>query len=182
MRIPAITPSLRLTGLLAVSLIASPLVSRAAEPAVTAAIAVISATEGNSVSGTVKFTKVDGGVRVVAHVNGLTPGGHGFHIHQFGDISAKDGTGTGGHFNPHGHDHGAPDASARHAGDLGNLVADANGHAMLDYVDKHLSFTGDDSFIGRGIIIHADPDDLKSQPTGNAGKRVAQAVIGVAKP
>jgi superoxide dismutase, Cu-Zn family len=182
MKLPAISSSLRLAGLLTASLVASPLASRAAEPAVTAAIAVISSTEGNSVSGTVKFTKVEGGVHVVAHVMGLKPGGHGFHIHQFGDISAKDGTGTGGHFNPKGHEHGAPMSEMRHAGDLGNLVADENGHAMLDMVDKHLSFEGADSFIGRGIIIHADPDDLKTQPTGNAGKRVAQAVIGVAKP
>lgn len=169
------------TVLLGAALVLSPAVLRAAEP-ITAAIAVLSATEGNSVSGTVKFTKVEGGVRVVAEVKGLTPGGHGFHIHQWGDISAKDGMATAGHFNPHGNDHGGPHDATRHAGDLGNLVANDQGEAKLDYVDKHLSFTGPDSFIGRGIIVHADPDDLKSQPTGNAGKRVAQAVIGVAKP
>jgi Cu-Zn family superoxide dismutase len=182
MKLRSVSSSFRLAGLLAASLIASPLVSSAAEPAVTAAIAVISATEGNTVHGSVKFTKVDGGVHVVAHVMGLKPGGHGFHIHQFGDISAKDGTGTGGHFNPGGHPHAGPMADMRHEGDLGNLVADEDGHAMLDTVDKQLSFEGADSIIGRGLIIHADADDLKTQPTGNAGKRVAQAVIGVAKP
>jgi Cu-Zn family superoxide dismutase len=145
------------------------------------AIAVLQATDGNSVSGIIKFTKVDDGVHVQAHIEGLTPGQHGFHIHQFGDLSAPDGTSAGGHFDPAGHEHGAPDADTRHIGDLGNLEADEQGHAHYDRVDAHLELSGDNSIIGRGIVVHADADDLKTQPTGNAGGRVAVGVIGIAQ-
>lgn len=145
------------------------------------AIAVLEPTQGNTVTGIVKFTKVDGGVHVQAHIEGLTPGLHGFHVHQYGDLSAPDGASAGGHFNPSGHDHGGPDAEKRHIGDLGNLEADENGHAHYDRVDAHLSLSGVDSIIGRGLVVHADPDDLTSQPTGNAGGRVAVGVIGIAQ-
>jgi Cu-Zn family superoxide dismutase len=147
----------------------------------TKAIAVLSSASGSNVKGTVTFTKVAGGVKVVAHVTGLTPGDHGFHIHQFGDCSAPDATSAGGHFNPHNTPHGAPDAEARHAGDFGNLTANADGHAHYERLDTLIKLTGPESIIGHGLIVHADPDDLKSQPTGNAGGRVACGVIGVAK-
>ena len=156
-----------------------PVAGAASEP--TAAIAVLTPTQGNNVTGTVKFTKTDGGVQVEAHINGLTPGKHGFHIHEFGDLSSADGTAAGGHFNPAGHDHGAPTGEKRHVGDLGNLEANADGHAMLKVVDKMLAFSGDNNILGRGLVVHAAPDDLTTQPTGNAGARVAVAVIGVAK-
>lgn len=146
-----------------------------------AAVAVLIPTVGNAVTGTVRFTQVDGGVRVVADVAGLKPGAHGFHIHEFGDISAADGMSAGGHLNPGHAKHGAPDAAERHEGDLGNLKADANGHATVDYVDPVITLNGPTSIIGRGVVVHADADDLKSQPVGNAGKRVAAGVIGVAK-
>jgi superoxide dismutase, Cu-Zn family len=145
------------------------------------AIAVLHPTQGNDVTGVVKFTVVEDGVRVQAHVTGLTPGKHGFHVHEFGDLSAPDGTSAGDHFDPAGHDHGAPGDEVRHVGDLGNLEANAQGIAHYDRVDKHLALSGEHSIIGRGLVVHADPDDLVSQPTGAAGARVAVGVIGIAQ-
>ena len=147
----------------------------------TAAIAVLHPTEGNDVHGVVTFTKVADGVKVSADVRGLTPGKHGFHIHQYGDCSAPDGTSAGGHFSPMNMKHGAPTDQERHEGDMGNIVADSTGVATLDWVDSRLSFSGPNSIIGRGVIVHAGEDDLKSQPTGAAGARVACGVIGIAK-
>jgi Cu-Zn family superoxide dismutase len=152
-----------------------------AAASVDTAIAVLNPTQGNEVRGVVHFTRVPGGVRVVAEVSGLTPGLHGFHVHEFGDASSPDGMAAGGHFNPAHETHNGPTAEHRHAGDLGNLEADASGRATLDRIDAVLSLDGAHSIIGRGLVVHASPDDLKSQPTGNAGKRVAVGVIGVAK-
>jgi len=152
------------------------------ESAVAKGVAVLSPTKGNNVSGVVTFTKVEGGVMITADVTGLTPGKHGFHIHEFGDCSAADATSAGGHFNPGHMEHGAPDTAARHAGDFGNLEADESGKAHYERVDTIISLTGAHSIIGHGVIVHEKADDLKSQPTGNAGARVACGVIGVAKP
>lgn len=150
---------------------------------VTKAICVLTPTEGNTVSGSVTFTQQAEGVLIEAHINGLAPNSkHGFHIHEFGDISSKDGTAAGGHFNPGGHDHGAPDGATRHVGDLGNIESDANGHAMYKRLDKSVELNGANCVLGRGVIVHAAADDLTTQPTGNAGARIAQGVIGVAKP
>jgi Cu-Zn family superoxide dismutase len=151
------------------------------ETMITKAIAVIHPLNGSTVHGIVTFTKVTDGIQVVADVEGLTPGEHGFHIHEYGDCSAPDGSSAGGHFNPEGKPHGGPDDAARHVGDMGNLTADETGHAHLEYVDHLMSFSGSHNIIGRGIIIHANPDDLKSQPSGNAGPRIACGVIGIAK-
>lgn len=134
-------------------------------------------TTGHKVHGTVTFTTVEGGVKVVADVDQLTPGKHGFHIHEYGDCSAPDGSSAGGHFNPSGHKHGAPDALERHVGDLGNIVADQNGHAHYEFVDRLISLNGPHTIIGRSVIIHSLPDDYITQPTGNAGARVACGVI-----
>lgn len=143
------------------------------------AIAVLVAGNDSGVSGTVTFEQSAEGVRVVADVAGLTPGKHGFHVHEKGDLSAADLTSTGGHFNPTGHAHSGPGADQRHVGDLGNLVADASGRARANFVDPQLALAGEHSIIGRGLIVHAAEDDLKSQPTGNAGGRVAGGVIGL---
>ena len=97
-------------------------------------------------------------------------------------MSSEDGTAAGGHFNPAGREHGAPDAAKRHVGDLGNLESDASGHAMYKRVDTVIELNGPSGIVGRGLIVHAGTDDLKTQPTGDAGARAAQAVIGVAKP
>jgi len=158
------------------------LVSSASAQDATKAIAVLSSASGSKVSGTVTFTKDGGGVKVVADVTGLTPGKHGFHVHEFGDCSAPDATSAGGHYNPEKHQHADRTASDRHVGDLGNLEADASGKAHLDWTDKMLTLSGDNSIIGLTVIVHEKEDDLKSQPVGNAGGRLACGVIGVAKP
>jgi Cu-Zn family superoxide dismutase len=179
-------PLLRFASLLGLSLgLVSPWLHAAEHPhdsgtpTVTAAIAVLVPGSGSSVSGTVKFTQESEGVRVQADVKGLTPGAHGFHVHEKGDLSKPDLTSAGGHFNPAGHSHGAPSAAQRHLGDLGNLEAGADGRATVDFVDPQLKLAGADSIIGRAVIVHEKGDDLKSQPTGNAGGRVAGGVIGI---
>ena len=148
----------------------------------TKAIAVLHPTSGNNVTGTVTFTASGNEVKVVADVTGLTPGKHGFHVHEFGDCSSPDGNSAGGHFNPTHKQHGAPDAADRHDGDLGNVVADSSGKAHLEWTDKVMKLSGPDSIIGRSMIVHGQEDDLKTQPTGNSGGRLACGVIGVAKP
>ena len=147
----------------------------------TKAICVLHPTEGNKVSGVVTFTKTDSGIKIVADLEGLPPGKHGFHVHEFGDCSSPDGTSAGGHFNPENQAHGAPDDAIRHVGDLGNVVAGNDGKAHYERVDTVISLGGKHSIIGRGIIVHAGEDDLKTQPTGNAGARVACGVIGIAR-
>src|SRR5438093_3809357 len=96
------------------------------------AVAVLHPTAGNKVSGTVTFTEVADGVQVRAEISGLTPGNHGFHVHEFGDCSAADASSAGAHFNPTNQPHVAPDATARHAGDMGNIEADPSGAVTLD--------------------------------------------------
>jgi superoxide dismutase, Cu-Zn family len=146
------------------------------------AIAVLHPTAGNKVVGTVTFTQVTGGVQVHADITGLTPGKHGFHVHEFGDCSAADASSAGGHFNPTKKPHAGPDAAERHEGDMGNIEADASGNAKLDYVDDQMSLTNHEkSVIGRSVVMHAKPDDLKTQPSGNSGARVACGVIGWTK-
>ncbi len=153
-----------------------------AAPGVSKAVAVLKATKmGGEASGEVTFSRAEGGIRVVAEVRGLTPGVHGFHIHEFGDVSSPDAMSAGGHFNPDKAEHAGPHAAKRHVGDLGNLEANAKGVAKIDMIDPTLSFTGPHSILGRGVIVHEKADDLKTQPTGNAGGRVAAGVIGVAK-
>lgn len=146
------------------------------------AICVIAGTEGNEqVRGTVTFTERAGGVLIEARVTGLTPGEHGFHIHELGDVSSPDGKSAGGHFNPEGMPHAGPDAHKRHIGDLGNLVADASGTAVYSRFDDEVDLEGPFSIIGLAVVVHADADDLMSQPTGDAGGRVGVGVIGIAK-
>lgn len=146
-----------------------------------AAVAVLMPTEDGPVEGVVRFFKEADGIRVVAQVENLTPGDHGFHIHEFGDCSAPDGAAAGGHYNPNGASHGGPEDENRHVGDFGNIHADDTGKAVADFVDSHLKIEGATSIIGRSIVVHARADDLKSQPAGNAGKRVACGVIGVGR-
>lgn len=144
------------------------------------AIAVLSPTQNSKVTGIVTFTKVPEGIKVVADIKGLTPGSHGFHIHQFGDCSAPNADSAGGHYNPMGKPHGAPHMGERHMGDLGNIVADASGTANLQKTDSVLSVTGVNSIVGHAVIVHEKADDFKTQPTGDAGGRLACGVIGIA--
>jgi Cu-Zn family superoxide dismutase len=148
---------------------------------ITKAVCVLVPTTGNNVFGVVTFTKVENGVQVVADLTGLTPGKHGFHIHEFGDCTSTDGTSAGRHFNPTNMEHGSPMESMHHEGDLGNVVADNDGKAHLEYLDKDISLMGMKSIIGRSVVIHKGEDDMKTQPTGNSGARVAYGVIGIAK-
>ena len=151
------------------------------DAAPTRAVAVLFPTKGHSVFGVVRFEAVSNGVKVVADLTGLTPGNHGFHIHEYGDCSAEDGTSAGGHFNPEGMPHSMPSAGKRHAGDLGNISADKDGKAHLEYIDPVISLSGEHSIVGRGVVVHEKEDDMKTQPTGAAGARVACGVVGVAK-
>ena len=147
------------------------------------AVAVIHPTEGNEIEGMVTFTQTDDGVRVEATVSGLNSQAlHGFHIHQYGDCRASDGTSAGGHYNPMDMPHGSPTDEERHVGDLGNLPTNEDGVAEIDYTDTEIELNGTNSIIGRGIIVHAGQDDLETQPTGAAGARLGCGVIGVANP
>jgi Cu-Zn family superoxide dismutase len=145
------------------------------------AIAVLQPTEGSKVKGTITFTKGSDGVRVEGEITGLAPGKHGFHIHEFGDTSSADGKAAGAHFNPTGEKHGAPDGEHRHVGDFGNIEAGTDGAAKVNFLDKQIALEGEKSILGRGLVVHAKADDLKSQPSGEAGDRVAVGVIGVTK-
>ncbi|XP_046550132.1 superoxide dismutase [Cu-Zn]-like isoform X1 [Haliotis rubra] len=141
-----------------------------------------------TVEGTIHFSQADadGPVNVTGSINGLTEGLHGFHVHEFGD-DTNGCVSAGSHFNPHGKTHGAPEDENRHAGDLGNVVANAAGVADIKIDDKIISLTGVKSIIGRTIVVHAGVDDLgkggneESLKTGNAGGRLACGVIGIAK-
>jgi len=151
---------------------------------VKALIAVLQPTAGNDVSGQVIFKDLGNGkVEVTAKVEGLEPDSkHGFHVHEYGDLTADDGTATGGHFNPEGHDHALPETEVRHAGDFGNLEANSEGVAEFKLVVDNITLAkGANAVLGRGVIVHAKMDD-GGQPTGNAGPRIAQAVIGVMNP
>ncbi|KAI9184371.1 hypothetical protein H9P43_003424 [Blastocladiella emersonii ATCC 22665] len=141
-----------------------------------------------NVTGTVTFTQETESSPVVveATISGLKAGNHGFHIHEFGD-NTNGCVSAGPHFNPAGHTHGAPSDAVRHAGDLGNIVAGADGVAKVNLSDKVITLVGVHSIIGRTVVVHADEDDLGkgghelSATTGNAGGRVACGVIGIAK-
>ncbi len=142
------------------------------------ATAKLEATRGNTATGTVTFQQQGDRVLVHASVEGLKPGQeHGFHIHEKGDCSSGDGMSTGGHFNPTGKPHGAQDAD-HHAGDLPALKADGNGRAdMRFHVTGIAVGSGAADIVGKGLIVHAMPDDYRTQPTGNAGGRIACGVI-----
>jgi superoxide dismutase, Cu-Zn family len=148
---------------------------------ITKAVAILLHTKGSKVEGRVTFTQNNGAVHVHADISGLYPGDHGFHIHEFG-VWSEDGMASGAHYNPTMQMHGGINTPKRHIGDLGNITANANGNATLDLDDPSLTFHGPTSIIGRGLVVHEKADDLKSQPAGNAGARLAVGVIGVAKP
>ena len=141
------------------------------------AVVELEPTEGNSVVGTATFTSENGSVRIEATVSGLAPGMHGIHVHENGDCSAPDASSAGGHFNPDSSMHGGPDAQERHVGDLGNLEAGQDSTAQYNRVDNIITLSGPNSIVGKALVIHSDEDDLTSQPTGNAGDRVACGVI-----
>jgi Cu-Zn family superoxide dismutase len=149
----------------------------ATDPAGLVARAVLSPASGSSVQGMVNFIKDNDQIRVDAHISGLTPGKHGFHIHEKGDCSAPDASSAGGHFNPTAMPHAGPEDHSRHVGDFGNLEADASGSAHYSRSFAELKLDGDASILGKAVIVHAKADDLKTQPSGDAGGRVACGVI-----
>ena len=136
--------------------------------------------KGNSTRGKVTFSQKGDRVRVTAEISGLKPGGeHGFHVHEKGDCSSGDGMSAGGHFNPASRAHGNVHVGGdRHAGDLPNLKADGYGNASASFDVTGITVgSGAADIVGKGLIVHRDPDDYKSQPAGNAGPRLACAVI-----
>jgi superoxide dismutase, Cu-Zn family len=136
-------------------------------------------TKGSTVKGTVNFEQRGDKVRVAANLSGLRPSAEfGFHIHEAGDCSSGDGMSAKGHFNPYGKPHGQHTSAERHAGDMPSLKSDAGGNAAATFdLDVITVNPGPASIIGRGLIVHVQPDDYKTQPTGNAGARSACAVI-----
>ena len=148
------------------------------------AIAVLQPTDGNEARGKVIFTKVDNGVKVIATVINLLPNSqHGFHIHQFGNISGKDGKTAGRHFNPAGHEHKVPKShKVRHAGDMGKLNADKKGIAIFEKIFHNISLNASkkNSIIGRAVIVHLKKDDGNGA-TENAETRIAMGVVGISE-
>lgn len=145
------------------------------------AVATLVPTQGNAAAGVITFSKSKEGVRVIARIVDLSPGAHGIHIHEFGDCRADDGSSAGDHFNPHGKAHGAPEATQRHVGDLGNIMADQNGVAIIDIVDPLITLDGENAIIGRSVVVHGNEDDFTTQPHGAAGERLACGTIGFAR-
>lgn len=144
-----------------------------------AAVATLSPTTGNSTAGNVRFVQQGGKVLVSGEIRGLKPNAeHGFHVHEKGDCSSGDGNSAGGHYNPLGAPHGRHAGGAHHAGDLQSLRADAAGVARFNFESGGISVgSGATDIVGKGLIVHRDPDDYTTQPTGNAGPRLACAVI-----
>jgi Cu-Zn family superoxide dismutase len=143
------------------------------------ATAQLNPTKGNKTIGEATFEQEGDKVKVWVYVQGLKPGqAHGLHIHEVGDCSAPDAMSAKGHFNPFGKPHGDPKTGNRHAGDLPALQAAKNGRAKVEATVDMISVTpGPGSIIGKALIVHADPDDYRTQPTGNAGARLACGVI-----
>lgn len=146
--------------------------------------AFLSPTKGNSTTGTVTFQTIGSRVLVTADIKGLKPNSeHGFHVHEKGDCSSGDGMSAGAHFNPSAKSHGAHGSGAHHAGDLPSLISDMNGHAIFSFETTAITVgSGPTDIIDRGLIVHRDPDDYKTQPTGNSGPRLACAMIVKASP
>jgi Cu-Zn family superoxide dismutase len=143
------------------------------------ATAVLEPTKGSTVRGNASFTQVGDNVRVNANISGLKPNGeYGFHIHEAGDCSSGDGMSAKGHFNPQNKPHGRAGHGEHHGGDLPSITSDASGNATINALVDVVTVTpGPNSVVGRGLIVHVQPDDYKTQPTGNAGARSACAVI-----
>jgi Cu-Zn family superoxide dismutase len=143
------------------------------------AVAKLEPRSGSNVSGTVTFTQIGDVVRVTGEITGHTKGPKGLHIHEKGDCSDDKGMSTGGHFNPGKQTHGGPYEPVKHAGDLGNIVFNDQGVAKINFTVGDVSVSKDtpNGIIGRAVIVHAATDDMQTDPTGNAGGRVACGVI-----
>jgi Cu-Zn family superoxide dismutase len=143
------------------------------------ALAVLSPTQGSSVYGVVTFVRTKGVALVNVNMTGFKPNStYGLYIHESGDCTARDGSSAGGYFNPTSSGHGGPNGPPRHGGDLGNVTADSKGEVYSSFKISDVAFgTGQDSIIGRGLVVHADRDDMKSQPASNSATRFACGMI-----
>lgn len=140
------------------------------------------AASGSLVSGTLTLAPMGNGVHIRGDIGGFAPGStHGFHIHETGDCSAADATSAGGHFNPTGQPHGKSESGAHHLGDIDNIRSDASGVARVNAHVQGVVLGGGaiNDIAGRAIIVHAKGDDYTSQPSGDAGARIACGVIEV---
>ena len=144
------------------------------------AICILKPMSKSNVKGTIWFVQTGHKVMIKGEVTGLKEGKHGFHIHEFGDLTDAKGMSTGGHFNPTNKKHGKPSDEERHVGDLGNIVADKDGKAKINMTDTVISLHGKHSIVGRAVVIHEDEDDF-GQPVGHAGNRLAAGVVGLTK-
>ena len=142
------------------------------------AMAMLQPSTGSTAHGAVHFNQMaDGTVDVQIDLSGVPPGVHGFHVHDKGDCG-DNGMAAGGHFNPMNMQHAAPDAASHHAGDFGNVTAEANGEIHTHFNTHSITLgPGMTSAGGHAVILHANPDDLTTQPTGNAGPRIACGLI-----
>lgn len=147
-------------------------------PAGPTATASIEGRSGSALAGTATFTQNGDAVHVIVDVTNAPAGVHAVHLHEKGDCSAPDATSAGGHFNPMHMEHGSPDAASHHAGDFGNMTVGGDGHGHLELDTRMLTVTpGDRSVAGRAVVVHAKEDDMKTQPTGNAGGRIGCGVV-----
>jgi superoxide dismutase, Cu-Zn family len=153
--------------------------SSAVAPQGAQAMATILAKSDSTVTGTATFTEIStGGMRVRVHIENAPPGTHGLHIHEKGDCSDPKAMSAGGHFNPGGMPHSGPMDLKRHAGDLGNIEIRSDGKGDLEISSDLLTVKpGPNSVVGRSVVFHEKADDLKTQPTGNAGGRLGCGVI-----
>ena len=167
------------TLILLASLLALGACANTASPTGQSATARLQSTTGNAAIGTINFVQSADKVLVSGMVSGLKPNAeHGFHLHEKGDCSSGDGMSAGGHFNPDAKPHGKHAGMAHHAGDLPSLKADANGVARFSFESKTIAVgSGASNIFGRGLIVHREPDDYTTQPTGNSGPRLACAVV-----
>ena len=141
------------------------------------AVAHVTGVGTSGVSGTISFRRVALGLEVHVVLDGLKPGDHGIHVHEKGDCAGMGAMTAGDHFNPGNAPHGSRESSQRHAGDFGNVTADAAGHVDATFTDTHVALSGETSILGRAIVVHSEKDDGMSQPSGNSGERVGCGVI-----
>jgi Cu-Zn family superoxide dismutase len=146
----------------------------------TAAVAELKNTSGQTV-GTARFTQAGNVVRILVETSGLPPGPHGVHVHAVGKCDPPDFTSAGPHFNPAGKQHGALNPQGPHGGDLPNLTVGPDGNGRMETTTEQLSLGSGSTSVwdadGSALVVHANPDDFKTDPTGNSGARIACGVL-----
>ena len=166
---------LLLSAALIIAIVIGCKTANSATPSKTIKIA-MEAKSGSKVSGSATFTEENGEVTLEAKLTGLKPGVHAIHIHEKADCSAADGSSAGGHWNPTFKNHGKWGSASYHRGDIGNFTADEDGNATVLFKTNEWCISCGDAakdIVGKGLVVHQDPDDFTTQPSGNAGARVA---------